>query len=205
LPDNEVQIDEQLLMATVMAEQLKSPKKQSPTLKWFVPRWSAARGLKKLKPVLFGFRPILRIVGTSGVIGAVLCLFTKLAFPLIPLAFFLKTLFVIPAIFAYLGIAILMIFLIPGQVKITTTYILHSTGQSGWRANLSDIESSKLLIYSPIHVVLIIRAKGKVHHIALPSTTDLNLLLSLLKTTVVFDKRTQFKTAHALVNAVRQS
>ncbi len=135
----------------------------------------------------------------SGVIGAVLCLFTKLAFPQIPLAFFWKILFVIPAVFAYLGVLILMIFLIPGWVKVTTTYISDSTGQSGWRVNLSDIESSKLIIYSPIHIVLIIRAKGKVHNIAVPPTTDLDLLLSLLKTTVVLDKQKQFKTARAFM------
>lgn len=44
------------------------------TLSWFDPRWSTARDLKKLAPLVFGVGPITRILVVSVLLGAVICL-----------------------------------------------------------------------------------------------------------------------------------
>ncbi|MBC8876864.1 MAG: hypothetical protein H8E44_46140 [Planctomycetes bacterium] len=137
--------------------------------------------------------------------GVAICVGVKLAIPQIQLGFAWKALFAIPALFAYLGVWFLIHLLVPGQVKINEKYISHSTGQSGWRVNLADIESSRLIVFSPDYIRLIIRANGKVRKLAVPSTADLQLLIAILSSTVVFDKRRQFAAARSLVDTARSS
>lgn len=177
--------------------------KQARRLKWSVPRWSMARELRKVAPIVFGIWPIVRIIVISLIIGAGLCVAAKLAVPQIQLAFAWKALFAIPTMFAYLGTYFAIRLLVPSQVKITEKYILYSTGQSAWRIDLSDIDSSKLVVYSPQHIRLIIRAKGRARKLAVPATVDLQQLTSLLSSTVVFNKRAEFQTARAFVKALR--
>lgn len=185
---------------------IEKPKtKPSPKLNWSVPRWYTAHELRKLAPVVFGIRTIVRITVVSLLIGAGICVAAKLAFPQIQLAFVWKAVLAIPAMFAYVGSYFGVRLLIPAQVKITEEYIFYSTGDSGWRINLSEIESSKLIVYSAEHVQVVIRAKGSVRKLALSPTTALELLKLLLGSIAVVDKRAEFQTARRLVETMRSA
>jgi hypothetical protein len=190
---------EQDEMATATIESQATERTRK--LKWYVPRWHTVRELKKVAPIVFGVRPVFRIIAVTLAIGAAICLGTQLVFPQVQLGFVWKALLGIPAMFAYLGFYFLIRLLIPDQIRITDKYLCHSTGQSAWRVKISDIESSSLVVYSTEHLRLIIDAKGRKHKLALPPTTDLHRLTSRLGSTIVFDKRCQFQTAQALVKA----
>ncbi len=186
-----------------MIEKLRT--KSSRKLNWSVPRWYTAHELRKVVPIVFGSRPIIRITVVSLLIGVGLCVAAKLAFPQIQLAVAWKAVLFIPAMFAYLGMHFAVRLLVSTQVKITEEYIFCSLGTSAWRINLSEIESSKLIVYSAEHVQVVIRAKGRVRKLALPPTTDLELLKLLLGSIAVVDKRAEFQTARRLVESIRSA
>ena len=192
-------------MATATTELPKTGTNEARKLKWSTPRWSRARELKRIAPIVFGIGAIVRIVGVSIIVGAVICVGAKLAVPQLQLDFARKALFAIPAMYTYLGAWFLIHLLLPGRVKINEKHISHSTGQSGWRVSLTDLESSKLIVFSPDHIHLIIRANGKVRTLAVPSTADLRLLVSLIGSTVVLDKRRQFAAARTRVATFRST
>jgi hypothetical protein len=66
--------DEYLHMATATTNPTKLSSKRARTLKWSTPRWSRARDLRKLAPIVFGTGPIVRIVGVSIIVGVAICL-----------------------------------------------------------------------------------------------------------------------------------
>ena len=190
-------------MATATAHLQKPETRRARQLKWSTPRWSRARGLNKLVPTVFGVGPIVRIVGVSTIVGAAICAGVKLAFPLIQLGFAWQALLAIPAMFAYVGIWFLVHLMVPGQATINEKYISHSAVQSGWRVEFSHIESSRLIIFSPDHIRLIIRTDGETRKLAVSSTADLQLLISLLSSTEVLDKRPQFSAARSRVETAQ--
>jgi hypothetical protein len=144
-------------------------------------------------------------VGVSVIVGGAICVGIKLAVPQIQLGFAWKALLAIPGTFVYLGFGCLIHLLVPAEVTINEKYMSYSTGQSCWRVKLLDIESSKLIVFSPDHIRLIIRSKGKVRKLPVPASADLQLLVSLLGSTIVFDKRRHFTAARSLMNRTSPS
>ena len=187
-------------MATLATESPKAHTNPPPTVHWSIPRWSAAHEIKKMVPLVFGAGPICRMVGLSLGFGALICVGARFAFPQIQFGVAWKALVAIPIMFACLAGFLLFQLLIPGHIKITKKYVQCSNGQHGWRTNLSEIESSKLVIFSADHIRLIIRTSGRTRRITVSPAADLKQLTDLLGSTVIFDKRGQFKTAQATVN-----
>ncbi len=188
-------------MATGFIEQVVTPAIKAKPLTWIILRWSIIRDLKKILSIVFGVGPVIRIVSVALAVTLVITVWAKFAFPQIQLGFVWSIFIIIPGMFTYMSFHFLLSYSLVRQVDISEGTLMIQKGQSVQKCLLSEITSSKLIIFSEEHIYFIVRTKDKKLKMAIAPKMNLHTLIARLPATVVIDKRKEFKTARALVIA----
>lgn len=193
-----------MLIQSAFAEQHRPEQKPAAEpvrmLKWRAPRWLRAHVLRRVAAMVFNRGPMLRILGTSLLVGAGIWFGARWAVPNLQFNALWRALLICPLVFANSGIFLLVHWGIRGQVTLTEQRLRYSHSNGNMKVDIDEIESARLVIFSAEHLVLKVRpAQKREFTIALPATTDLRLLTSLLPGIDVVDKRTAFAAARAIV------
>lgn len=168
-------------------------------LSWWTPRWSAVRDFRRVMPLVFGWRPLLRITVVSVCVGGGICLAALMAFPQLPLGFLWQAIFGIPGVLAYLAVMSLLQIVIRNQVTVTPERIAWTAGQSPLAFKREEIVSARLVVFDADHIQLMLRTAERRKTLAMSARVDLQQLTGLLKPTDVLDRRAAFQAARELV------
>jgi hypothetical protein len=120
----------------------------SPNVSWWVPYWSHTPRIWRECRQVFAPRSVLRVTIVSLLVSAGIIAWVQATVPGVLLPPLWKMLLSIPVMYAYVAFRLLLLLVIPTQIKVRKDRIHTSTGESGWFVKAKDVSRTRIVVFA---------------------------------------------------------